>query len=206
MGKSTAAGMLNQMKIPIHDSDAEVHRLLSNDQQARLALAAQFPFYRYFGIYDRKNKNGIRLFNRKKLGKLVFENPKERRKLEQILHPLVRKSQDEFIRAQHNSGADIVALDIPLLFETGAEQRVDYTIVISAPAFIQKQRVLSRPNMTEGKFNAILKTQMPDNEKCSRADYIVPSGLGKAHMMRELKQIIYDLRHKNDDEDKAKTA
>lgn len=206
MGKSTAAGMLNQMKIPIHDSDAEVHRLLSIDEQARLALAAQFPFYRYFGIYGRKGKNGIRPFNRKKLGKLVFENAKERKKLEKILHPLVRKSQDEFMRTQRNSGADIVALDIPLLFETGAEQRVDYTIAISAPAFIQKERVLSRPNMTSEKFNAILKTQMPDSEKCSRADYVVPSGLGKAHMMKALKQIIHSLRHNDDDTEKAKNA
>jgi len=201
MGKSTAAGMLAQMNIPVHDSDAEVHRLLSSDEQARLALAVQFPFYKYFSVYGRKNKQGIRQFNRKKLGKLVFNNPKEREKLEKILHPLVRKSQDEFIRLQRNMGADIVALDIPLLFETGAEERVDYTITVSAPAFIQQERVLSRPNMTDKKFQAILKSQMPDAEKCARADFVVPTGLGKAETMKALKQIIHDFRHKDDEEE-----
>lgn len=200
MGKSTAASMLSQMKIPVHDSDAEVHKLLSTNEQARLALAVQFPFYKYFTIYGRKNKQGIRQFNRKKLGKLVFDNPKEREKLEKILHPLVRKAQDEFIRIHKNMGADIVALDIPLLFETDAEQRVDYTIVVSAPAFIQQERVLSRPNMNSNKFQAILKTQMPDAEKCARADFVVPSGLGKAETMKALKKIIYNLRHKNEEE------
>jgi dephospho-CoA kinase len=199
MGKSTAAGMLAQMNIPIHDSDAEVHRLLSNDEQARLALAAQFPFYRYFGIYGKKDKRGIRGFNRKKLGKLVFENPKERQKLERILHPLVRKSQDEFIRIQRNMGADIVALDIPLLFETGAEERVDFTITVSAPAFVQQNRVMSRPNMNAKKFESIVKSQISDAEKCARADFVVPTGLGKAETMKALKKIIYDFRHKNDE-------
>lgn len=199
MGKSTAATMLSRMNIPIHDSDAEVHRLLSSDEQTRLALAAQFPFYRYFGIYGRKNKNGVRGFNRKKLGKLVFNHPAERKKLEQILHPLVRKSQDEFTRKHRNAGADIIAFDIPLLFETGAEQRMDYTLVVSAPAFIQEQRVMSRPNMSEKKLEAILNTQMPDAEKCARADFIVPTGLGRAETMRTLKKIILGLRQKNDD-------
>lgn len=202
MGKSTAAGMLAQMNIPVHDSDAEVHKLLESDEQARIALAAQFPFYRYFGIYGKKGKDGIRRFNRKKLGKLVFENPKERKKLEKILHPLVRKGQSEFIRMHRNMGADIVALDIPLLFETGAEQNIDYTIVVSAPSFIQQERVLSRPNMTKAKFESILKSQMPDAEKCARADFVVPTGLGKAETMKALKKIVYDLRHK-DEEDVA---
>ena len=210
MGKSTAASMLSRMNIPVHDSDVEVHRLLSSDEQARLALAAQFPFYRYFGIYGRKNKKGVRPFDRKKLGKLVFENAKEREKLEKILHPMVRKSQDTFIRTQRNNGADIVVLDIPLLFETGAQERVDYTIVVSAPAFIQQERVLSRPNMTEKKFQAILERQMSDAEKCARADFVVPSGLGKAETTKALKQIIYDLRQNvdndSDDNNEEQTA
>lgn len=201
MGKSTAAGMLGQMNIPVHDSDAEVHKLLSGDEQTRLALAAQFPFFKYFYIYGRKDKRGIRAFNRKKLGKLVFDNPKERAKLEKILHPLVRQSQDEFIRIQRNAGADIVAMDIPLLFETGAEQRVDYVIVVSAPAFIQQERVLSRANMSVKKFRSILASQMPDAEKCGRANFVVPTGLGKAETMKALKKIVYDLRHKDDEEE-----
>lgn len=194
MGKSTIAAMLSCMHIPTHDSDAEAHKLLAENEQARLALAAQFPFYRYYYIYGKKNKRSIRGFDRQKLGKLVFEEPKEREKLEKILHPLVRQSQDEFIRTQRYLGADMIALDIPLLFETGAEQGVDYTIVASAPAFIQQERVLSRPNMDKKKFKAILKTQMPDAEKCARADFVIPTGLGMAHTMKVLKQIIYDLR------------
>jgi len=200
MGKSTAASMLENMSVPVFDSDAEVHRLLSSDDTAYRALAAQFPFYRYFMIYGRKGKNSRRPFNRKKLGKLVFGNIKERKKLESILHPLVQKAQGEFIRKQRIAGADIVALDIPLLFETGAEQRVDYTINISAPAFVQQQRVLARPNMTQKKFDVILKTQMSDAEKCARADFVVPSGLGKAATMKALKKIIHDLRHKEEEE------
>ena len=204
MGKSTAAAMLETMNVPVHDSDVEVHRLLDSDEQARLALAAQFPFFRYFYIYGKKDSRGVRGFNRKRLGKLVFENDSEREKLEKVLHPLVRKAQDEFIRVQRNMGADIVALDIPLLFETGGEQRVDHTIVISAPAFVQRDRVLSRPNMTEKKFEAILKRQMSDAEKCARADFVVPSGLGKAETMKALKKIIHDLRHKAEEEESQK--
>ena len=201
MGKSTAAAMLETMKIPTHDSDVAAHHFLHNDEQTRVALAAQFPYFEYSEIYGKKNKNGIRPFDRKKLGKLVFEKPEEREKLEKILHPQVQKAQNEFIRKHRNMGADIVALDIPLLFETGADQRVDYTITISAPAFIQKTRVLSRPNMNEEKFDNILKTQMSDAEKCARADFVVPSGLGKAHMMKELKKIIVDLRNPDDNEE-----
>ena len=204
MGKSTAAAMLETLNVPVHDSDVEVHRLLDSDEQARVALAAQFPFFRYFYIYGKKDSRGVRGFNRKRLGKLVFENDSEREKLEKVLHPLVRKAQDEFIRVQRNMGADIVALDIPLLFETGGEQSVDHTIVISAPAFVQRDRVLSRPNMTEKKFEAILKRQMSDAEKCARADFVVPSGLGKAETMKALKKIIHDLRHKAEEEESQK--
>lgn len=194
MGKSTAADMLARLSVPVHDSDAQVHNLLSTNGEARMAIAATFPYFKYFSIYGRKDKSGIRIIDRKKLGALVFKKPNERKKLEAILHPLVKKSQNDFIKTQRAAGRDLIAFDIPLLFETGAEQNLDYVITVSAPAFIQAQRVLARPNMTANKFQAILKTQMPDGEKCARADYVLPTGLGRAHTMKKLKQILLDIR------------
>lgn len=204
MGKSTAASMLEQLGVPVHDSDAEVHRLLAEDHQARIAIGAAFPYFKYFAIYGRKDKSGMRSIKRDKLGKLVFKKPEEREKLEGILHPLVRQKQNDFLRKQRSQGRDIVALDIPLLFETGADQNVDITMNVSAPAFIQHERVLARPNMNEEKFQNILARQMPDAEKSARADYVIPSGLGRAEMMKTLKQVIHDLRHQDDSEEEEK--
>ncbi len=201
MGKSTVATMLQQLGVPVHDSDAQVHELLEKDKVTRAAIAAQFPYLQYFSIYGRKGKDGNRSINRKKLGKLVFANPKERKKLESILHPLVQKAQSDFIRVQRNAGREMIVLDIPLLFETGADKRVDTTIAVSAPAFIQAARVLSRPNMDPSKFANILKTQMPDAEKCARADYILPTGLNRAHTMRELKKILARIREAHNPQD-----
>lgn len=189
MGKSTAAGMLENLGVPTHDSDAAVHDIMQHDAEARIAIKAVFPAWRYFGLYSRK---GI---NRKALGKIVFKDKDKRKTLENILHPRVQKSQNDFIRRQRGLGKDIVALDIPLLFETGAEQRVDLTINVSAPGFIQEKRVLARPNMTASKFAAIKAAQMDDAEKSVRADYVIPSGLGRAEMIKSLKKIIYELRN-----------
>lgn len=197
MGKSTTAALLEHLSVPVHDSDAEVHRLLSSDRDARTAIGAQFPYYKYFGIYGRKDKTGMRTINRKKLGKLVFANENERKKLESILHPLVQKSQTDFIRAQHAAGRELVVLDIPLLFETGAETRVDYTITVSAPNFIQRARVLARPGMDMKKFEGIVNSQMPDAEKTARADFVLPTGLGRAHTMKELKKILHTIQSAN---------
>ena len=135
------------------------------------------------------------------LGALVFDNEDEREKLEGILHPLVCIAQDAFVKEQRSAGHKIVALDIPLLFETGAEVRCDYTVNISAPEFVQQARVLSRPGMDEKKLGAILKRQMPDGEKCVRADFIVHSGLGRAQMMKELKGILYIIENGQSEEE-----
>jgi dephospho-CoA kinase len=110
------------------------------------------------------------------------------------LHPLVRAAQADFIRKHKINGTKIVVLDIPLLFETGGESRVDYTLVVSAPRGVQRQRVLARPGMDEKRFRAILKQQMPDGEKRARADYIVHTGLGRAQTMKELKAVIADIK------------
>lgn len=186
MGKTTIAAMLENLRIPVHDSDAAVHGFYAPNSFARPALAAAFPFFEYPQIYERKTKNIIRA----ELGKLVFSNPELRARLENILHPLVRKSQMDFIRQETIKKRKMICLDIPLLFETGAQERVDYVLVASAPYHVQRTRVLARSNMTEEKFHAILSSQMPDKEKCARADYVIKTGLGRAYSFFALKKAI----------------
>lgn len=199
MGKSTAGSMLRTLNVPVYESDAVVHELLRSNSPAWPALNSAFPYFSYAQIYTKQwglkfwrsfFVSRQREINRAALGKLVFTNEAEREKLEAVLHPFVQKAQVEFIKAQARMGRKIIALDVPLLFETGAENRVDYTITISAPAHIQAARVLDRPGMDAQKFSAILQRQMPDGEKCARSDFVVHSGLGRAHMMKELKKIL----------------
>jgi dephospho-CoA kinase len=197
MGKSVAAAMLRKEGVPVHEADAEVHELLRPRGKGAKRVAMLFPYAGYPEIYGRRNAQGIRPISRAGLGKLVFHNEKNRRALEKILHPLVREAQSAFIREAKAKGKKIVALDIPLLFETGRENTVDYTIVVTAPKFLQRERVLARPGMDEKKFRAILKTQMPDSEKRARADYVVHSGLGRAPMMKELKAVLRDIKERN---------
>lgn len=192
MGKSTVADMLRNEGIPVHESDAEVHRLLSSDETARLAVAASFPYFEHPQIYTGKNKT----IDRAALGEIIFANDQKREALENILHPLVQEGQQKFLREAKKSNAKIAALDIPLLFETGAENRVDFTLVATAPYFVQRERVLARPGMTEEKLNAILLRQMPDAEKCARADFVVHTGLGRAETMKEIKGILAELNSK----------
>ncbi|MBU0801043.1 MAG: dephospho-CoA kinase [Alphaproteobacteria bacterium] len=191
MGKSTAAEMLRGLGVPVHDSDAAVHALLAADGAAVTPVAARFP-----EAFDRKTKS----INRAALGKIVFGDDAKRHDLEQILHPLVREAQAVFIRTQQRAGIKMVALDIPLLFETGAENRVDVTIVVTAPYEIQRQRVLARPGMDEEQFQKRLNSQMSDAEKRKRADFIVQTGAGMAHTRNALAGIIRELKnreHKN---------
>lgn len=203
MGKSTASAMLERLGIPVHDADAEVHNLLCYDSPAWPALAAAFPYFQYPQIYGKKWSwrrwwDGFspwwRHINRQALGKIVFAKEEEREKLETILHPLVQQAQVKFIDTQRSMGRKMVALDIPLLFETGAEARVDYTITVSAPLHIQQARALERPGMDIEKFKAVLARQMPDGEKCARSDFVVHSGLGHAQMMKELKMVVAKIR------------
>ena len=212
MGKSSAGAILEYLGVPAHDADAEVHKLLHYGSEAWYAIAAASPYFSYPQIYGRKHfwnpyKDTIRYLKREALGKIIFEKPDEREKLEAILHPLVRKAQNNFIRAQRGLGREIVALDVPLLFETGADMHCDYTINISAPAFIQEARVLARSGVNVEKFSAIVESQMPDGEKCARADFIVHSGLGRATMMRELKGVLAKIRaEQNSEEDEQGNA
>ena len=185
MGKSTAAAMLRRLGVPVHDADATVHRLTAPGGAAVAAVAKLFP--------DTRRKDGG--IDRVALGRRVFADAKALQRLERILHPLVRQSQQRFLEAARARREPRVVLDVPLLYESGGTARWDKVLVVSAPAAIQRARVMARPGMTEARFRAILAKQMPDAEKRRRADYVVPSGLGRALTYRKLKQIVRELRH-----------
>lgn len=184
MGKTTVAGQFEYCGCPSHDSDLAVHHALKPDGEGFEEVAVTFP-----EAWDKKNH----LIKKDILSKLVFDNELKRRQLEEILHPIVKREQINFIRKNKTLGRKAVVLDIPLLFETGADARVDYTITVTAPFFMQRARVLKRTGMTEGKFNAILKAQMPDKEKQERADFIIRTSLGRAYSMRQVKQILGEI-------------
>ena len=184
MGKSTAAAMFRKLGVPVHDSDAAVHRLLAPKGDAVAAVAKAFP-------QARAENGGV---DRAVLGRRVFADPRALARLERILHPLVRRSQERFLKDARARRLPLVVLDVPLLFETGGETRCDKVVVVSAPAAVQRVRVMARPGMTEERFRAILKKQMPDHEKRRRADYVVPSGQGRAVTFRRLKRIVRELR------------
>lgn len=184
MGKSTAAAMLRRLGVPVHDADATVHRLLGRGGAAVAAVDGAFPGVVRDGAVDRQE-----------LGRRVFGQPAELRRLEAILHPLVRRAETEFLKRHRRRGTRLVVLDIPLLFETGGERRCDAVAVVSCPAFLQAQRVLRRPGMSAAKLAAIRAQQMPDREKRRRARFVLPSGAGKVPVLRGLKRIVTVLRH-----------
>jgi dephospho-CoA kinase len=160
MGKSTSAGFFAEAGVPVHDADAAVHRLY--DGEAAAAIEAAFPGTTVGGKVDRG-----------KLAERVLGNVDALRRLEAIVHPLVRKAEDQFLAEAETRGADVVVLDIPLLFETGGDKRVDAVVVVSAPPEVQRARVMGRPDMTAEKFASMLARQMPDAEKRRRADFVV---------------------------------
>ncbi|MDF3074405.1 MAG: dephospho-CoA kinase [Alphaproteobacteria bacterium] len=186
MGKSTATAMLRQLGVPVYDADAAVHSLTVKHGPALPHIAEAFPGVVSGGVLDRQ-----------KLGAQVFGNQPALKRLEAILHPMVHKKQRRFLTLAKRKRAPIVVLDIPLLFEGNGHQRVDATIVVSAPHWLQRRRVLSRPGMTEEKLAGILKQQTPDRIKRRLATYVVPTGLGKAETRRHLVRILEDLRHKD---------
>ena len=182
MGKSTAARMFRAMHVPVHDSDATVHRLMAKGGAAVAAVSREFPGVERNGAIDRAA-----------LGAKVFADPPALRRLERILHPLVGVAERRFLRIMRGRRAPLVVLDIPLLFETAAEQRCDAVVLVTAPPFLQRARVLARPNMTADRFEAVLAKQMPDPHKRRAAHYIVPSGLGRAVTFRRLRRIVREL-------------
>jgi len=161
-GHSTTPNFVREARVPGHHSDAVVHKLYEGDAVA--PVEAAFPGVTVDGRIDRA-----------KLGEKLVGNPEAIKRLEGIVHPLVRAVSERFVAEQRARGARMIALDIPLLFETGGEKRVDAVVVVSAPAEVQRARVLSRPGMTAEKLDALLKRQMSDAEKRARAHFIVDS-------------------------------
>jgi dephospho-CoA kinase len=169
MGKSTAAKMLRQMGVPVYDADAAVHRLQAPGGLALPPIEAAFPGVVKAGVLDRQA-----------VGARVFGNKEALRRLEAIVHPLVAQQQRMFLKRAALRGEPVVVLDIPLLFEGMGERRVDAVLVVSAPAFLQRLRVMARPGMTSERLAGILRQQVPDAVKRRKATVVIPTGLGLA--------------------------
>ncbi|RUW96988.1 dephospho-CoA kinase [Mesorhizobium sp. M8A.F.Ca.ET.059.01.1.1] len=181
MGKSTTARMFAEAGVPVHDSDETVHRLYAG--KAAPLVEAAFPGTTADGSVDRA-----------KLGARVLGDAAALKKLEAIIHPLVRADADAFLAKHRNAGESIAVLDIPLLFETGGHGRVDKVVVVTAPAEVQRQRVLARPGMSEEKLAAILAKQVPDAEKRRLADFVIDTGNGLDAARAAVAAIIAELR------------
>ncbi len=184
MGKSTAAGALRRLGVPLYDADAEIHKMMGPGGSAVAMVEAAFP-----GVRD--EDGGI---NRRKLGARVIGNPEELRRLEAILHPRVRAVERRWVARHRARGVKLAVLDIPLLFETDRIDRVDGVIVVSAPLRLQRERVMRRPGMTAERFAAILDSQLPDRKKRHRADFIVSTALSRAAAARQLAAIVRRVR------------
>jgi dephospho-CoA kinase len=183
MGKSTAAKMLRQMGVSVYDADANVHAIQAKGGVALPAIEAAFP-----GVV----KDGV--LNRQALGARVFGNKEALRRLEAIVHPLVGQRQRAFLKRAARRGEKLVVLDIPLLFEGAGERRVDATLVVSAPAFLQRHRVMSRPGMSKERFDGILRQQVPDAQKRRHATIVIPTGLGLAPTRLALAKAVAKLK------------
>ena len=164
MGKSTVAGMFRDLGVPVHDADAAVHRLYGPGGAAVGPVGEAFP--------GTVGADGA--IDRAALSAAVVGRPDAMKRLEAIVHPLVRAEEAAFLGA--HADAPLVVLDVPLLFETGGEARVDRVVVVSAPDHVRRQRVLARPGMTEAKLDALIARQVPDEAKRSRAHHIIDTG------------------------------
>jgi dephospho-CoA kinase len=187
MGKSTAADTFRRAHLPVFDADAEVHRLQAPDGAALAAIGQAFP-----GTVNLAN--GRRVLDRAALRAAVLGDPAALRRLEAILHPLVRRAEGRFLAHARRAGAAAAVLDIPLLFETGGDRRVDQVVVVSAPASVQRARVARRGRMTPAQIEAVLARQAPDAERRRRADVLVRTGLSRHHAWRALRRLILQLR------------
>ncbi|MGN6534217.1 MAG: dephospho-CoA kinase [Mesorhizobium sp.] len=177
MGKSATARMFSEAGVPVHDSDDSVHRLYAG--KAVPLIEAAFPGVVVDGVVDRT-----------RLAARVLADPTALKALEAIVHPLVRADADAFIARHRAAGAPLVVLDIPLLFETGGRGRVDKVAVVSAPAAMQRERVLARPGMTAEKFEAILARQVADAEKRRQADFVIDTSRGFDVARAEVERIV----------------
>ncbi len=180
MGKSATADMFRQFGVPVHDADATVHHLMGPKGRATDLIDQAFP-----GCLDATGR-----VDRQKLGAEVFGNDPALKKLEAILHPMVREEERKFLRIHQIRRVALVVLDIPLLFETQGETRCDGVAVVSASEVLQTKRVLARAGMTREKFQAILKKQVANREKCRRADFVIFTGNGYRVARKQVKKII----------------
>ena len=179
MGKSTAAAMLSRMGLPRHDSDATVHDLTRCGGAAVPDIGRIFPDLVRGGSLDRQL-----------LGARAFADPAILRQLEAILHPLVRADISVFLERQCRRRASVVVLDVPLLLEAGLWSWCDVIVVVSAPGFVQRQRVLRRPGMTDLQLDRVLQRQIADRTKRRLADFVVPTGLGRGLTFRRLAALL----------------
>jgi dephospho-CoA kinase len=183
MGKSTAAGMLRRLGVPLCDSDQVVHDLLAKGGAAVAPVEGAFQGVVRDGAVDHKL-----------LADRVFTDTEALGRLEDILHPMVHEAQTRFLKHAAGHGEKLVALDVPLLFESGTDRRCDAVIVVSAPRFLQAARVLGRRGMTLKRFKGVLSRQMPDAEKRRRADFVVQTGLGRRYTLQRLGEIVKLMR------------
>lgn len=185
MGKSTTAAMFREAGIPVYDADAAVHELYDVGGAAVGPVGDAFPGVVREGRVDREA-----------LRQRVLGKPEELKRLNAIVHPLVGQHRAKFFKDVEDAATDVVVLDIPLLFETGGERNVDTVVVVSAPADLQRARVLAREGMTPERLEAILAQQVPDAEKRARADFVVDTGRGLEAAREQVARIISQLRHK----------
>ena len=179
MGKSETARMFRRLGVPVYDADAAVHALYAKGGAAVPLIEEAFPGTVYDGAVDRTALSGA-----------VVGNADAMKRLEAIIHPLVGEAQLSFLRAQDEAGVPIVVLDVPLLYETGGETRVDAVVVVSAAAPIQRERVLAREGMSTEKFEAILAKQVPDVEKRAKADFVIETDKGFDYAEAQVEKVL----------------
>lgn len=181
MGKSTVAAMFAALGVPVFDADAEVHRLQGPGGQLVAAIETLFP-----------GTTGPAGVDRARLSKAVLGDAEKLRALEELVHPVVGESREAFLA--HHAGAPLVLFDIPLLYEKGGAEALDAVAVVSAPAAMQRERVLARPGMSEEKFARILALQVPDSEKRARADFVIDTGVPIAETREQVDALVTCLR------------
>ena len=177
MGKSTTAKLFEEAGVPVYDADAAVHKIYEGE--AAPAIEAAFPGTTVNGKVDRN-----------KLSAKVVHDPAAMKRLEQIVHPMLGASRQKFLHDAEQSGAPVAVVDVPLLFETGGEKRVDAVVVVTTTPEIQRQRILSRDKMTGEKLDAILARQLPDAEKRKRADFVVDTSGGLDPVRAQIRDIV----------------
>ena len=182
MGKSTAAAAFRRARIPVFDADAAVHRMQARGGRAIRAIAAAFPGTVRDGEVDRPA-----------LRQAVLGRPEALTRLEGILHPMVREEERAFVARARRRGSRVVVLDIPLLLETGGDQRVDRIVVVSAPRDVQMHRIRARRRMSDADIRSVIKRQMPDAEKRRRADVVIRTGLSRHESLKSLSRLIAEV-------------